>query len=869
MAASDADAAARLIERLLDDSAFRADFRRDPAAACRAAGLDELAEEMAFGAGKAMQTLEVRESRSSLAGVMMAAALEGIGAFGFAQHVLPAAAAAPGAVRDVLSRVNLPKVDVPLPDLRGALAQAPPVPAAAPGAGASAAAADAGAPAPAAAAVAAPVASPTPAPTPAAGDAVAGGTKGDAAAGGADAAAAPGDTAASGASDSPAAVDARPQVAPPAATAEDITYEEAAPDKIAPPAAPVDAAPRAAPVDAAQASAASVVDAQPPGAPVDPAQFGAEGSGGPPDAAALALLENKNVMLDPAGVADIKAGRIDPRVVAVLTKISERHKISVSCMCSDHPKLTTGGSVSNHHLGRGIDISAIDGVPVNADNAMAHEVAADLASLDPSYRPTEIGTPWAFQEQPPYFSDARHSDHIHVAFDAQIKPSWMPSAAQPVAIAATPLASVTAPGAPGPDASDTLSFNVSDAAGTSTARNTLSVRAGERGGIPRVAAAATADAAGASAAADLLARSEVQADAGAKALSAVAEALKYKGTDYHWGGSNPDTGFDCSGLVQWAYARQGIQIPRVSEQQILANNGSAVDRKDLVPGDLVFFRDPSGDVHHVGISLGGDKFLHAPHTGDKVKESSLDEQYYAEQFTGGRRFDDTPMDSPAAMPAPVAVDAAHAALSRDAAAARNPGTLVFRALSKQEASFHSSTVQFMPAVRPEDVQPGAPQFQRVAAAATALDPAGVTAPFEYPGDGATKAQLAAWLAAQAQQAGLPRELPVMAALVESGVANLKGGDADSAGFFQMRVGVWDKGAYLGYRDKPELQMKWFIDQALAVKQQRLAAGDAAFGTDPSGWGNWIADIERPLESLRGRYQEQLTQAQALLGTGTT
>ena len=129
MAASsaDADAAARLIERLLADPALRADFRRDPAAVCREVGLDELAEEMAFGAGKAMQTLEVRESRSSLAGVMMAAALEGVGAFAFAQHVVPAAVSAPGLVGDVLSRVNLPKVDAPLGAMRGAFAATPPV----------------------------------------------------------------------------------------------------------------------------------------------------------------------------------------------------------------------------------------------------------------------------------------------------------------------------------------------------------------------------------------------------------------------------------------------------------------------------------------------------------------------------------------------------------------------------------------------------------------------------------------------------------------------------------------------------------------------------------------------------------------------
>src|SRR5919107_335910 len=128
----DADIAARVIERLLVDTAFRAEFRRDPEKACRDAGLDELAEYMAYGAGKAMHTLEIRESRSSLAGVMMAAALEGIGVFEFAEHIVPGAIAAPGAARDVLSRVNLPNVDGAA-GLRGALA---PTAGVAPGVGA-------------------------------------------------------------------------------------------------------------------------------------------------------------------------------------------------------------------------------------------------------------------------------------------------------------------------------------------------------------------------------------------------------------------------------------------------------------------------------------------------------------------------------------------------------------------------------------------------------------------------------------------------------------------------------------------------------------------------------------------------------------
>src|SRR3954468_8587209 len=124
--ATQEDVAAKLIERLLVDPAFRTTFRRDPASACREAGLDDLAEEMALGAGKAMMTLDVRESKSSLAGVMMAAAMEGVGVYEFGEHLLPAIADIPSDVSDVLSKVNLPALPG-LPDLPGggALAGAP------------------------------------------------------------------------------------------------------------------------------------------------------------------------------------------------------------------------------------------------------------------------------------------------------------------------------------------------------------------------------------------------------------------------------------------------------------------------------------------------------------------------------------------------------------------------------------------------------------------------------------------------------------------------------------------------------------------------------------------------------------------------
>jgi cell wall-associated NlpC family hydrolase len=188
--------------------------------------------------------------------------------------------------------------------------------------------------------------------------------------------------------------------------------------------------------------------------------------------------------------------------------------------------------------------------------------------------------------------------------------------------------------------------------------------------------------------------------AGPSALAAVAEAKKYLGTPYQWGGSSPQTGFDCSGLVQWAYAQEGIRIPRVTDQQILAENATKVGRNHLLPGDLVFFRDDTGYVHHVGISLGGKRFLHAPHNGDVVKISSLKEPYYREQFTGGRRFDDAVHPAKAG---PEEVTAARAALARDADEVGHSGTALFQALERQEAS-KNNEVQVLPAITRDQVR---------------------------------------------------------------------------------------------------------------------------------------------------------------------
>ena len=156
----------------------------------------------------------------------------------------------------------------------------------------------------------------------------------------------------------------------------------------------------------------------------------------------------------------------------------------------------------------------------------------------------------------------------------------------------------------------------------------------------------------------------------------------------------------------------------------------------------------------------------------------------------------------------------------------------------------------------------APAVPADAGAPAAVDLSAVDA--GYPGDDAPKEQIAAWMAKQAQARGLPPQLPVMAALVESGLQNLNHGDADSVGYFQMRLSIWNQGEYAGYADDPDKQLDWFLDTAERVKEQRVARNQSI--TDPDQFGEWIADVERPAEQYRGRYQLQLDEANRLLTT---
>jgi cell wall-associated NlpC family hydrolase len=106
-------------------------------------------------------------------------------------------------------------------------------------------------------------------------------------------------------------------------------------------------------------------------------------------------------------------------------------------------------------------------------------------------------------------------------------------------------------------------------------------------------------------------------------------AMRYLGVQYVWGGSSP-SGFDCSGLVAYVYAQVGVSLPHYTGA--LWNVGVPVSRSDLQPGDLVFF----DGLGHVGIYIGGNSFIHAPHTGDVVRISSIS-GWYADTYVGARR----------------------------------------------------------------------------------------------------------------------------------------------------------------------------------------------------------------------------------------
>lgn len=138
--------------------------------------------------------------------------------------------------------------------------------------------------------------------------------------------------------------------------------------------------------------------------------------------------------------------------------------------------------------------------------------------------------------------------------------------------------------------------------------------------------------------AGLAGRAESEAAQSSGVKSVLSRALALLGTPYRWGGTTPDAGFDCSGLVGYVFRNAlGIELPRVSRD--MAKTGRAItDRAHLAAGDLVFF-GRKGRVDHVGIYVGEGRFVHAPSKGKDVTVSSMETGYWSGKFMEARRVD--------------------------------------------------------------------------------------------------------------------------------------------------------------------------------------------------------------------------------------
>lgn len=120
-------------------------------------------------------------------------------------------------------------------------------------------------------------------------------------------------------------------------------------------------------------------------------------------------------------------------------------------------------------------------------------------------------------------------------------------------------------------------------------------------------------------------------------MNIVSEANKYIGTPYRWGGTSPQTGFDCSGFVQYIFQHAlQIKLPRLPID--MSRRGESINRDELAPGDLVFFNTRGGKFTHVGIYVSDSQFIHAPRPRTRVTVSRMDSSYYRHRFTQAVRI---------------------------------------------------------------------------------------------------------------------------------------------------------------------------------------------------------------------------------------
>lgn len=117
------------------------------------------------------------------------------------------------------------------------------------------------------------------------------------------------------------------------------------------------------------------------------------------------------------------------------------------------------------------------------------------------------------------------------------------------------------------------------------------------------------------------------------------QAMSLEGSRYKFGGNSPETGFDCSGFVNYVFNQAAnVELPRTTGG--LSRVGQSIDVAELQPGDLVFFNTRRSAFSHVGIYIGDGDFIHAPRAGKTVTVENMESGYWQQHFNGAKRIDE-------------------------------------------------------------------------------------------------------------------------------------------------------------------------------------------------------------------------------------
>lgn len=123
-----------------------------------------------------------------------------------------------------------------------------------------------------------------------------------------------------------------------------------------------------------------------------------------------------------------------------------------------------------------------------------------------------------------------------------------------------------------------------------------------------------------------------------RAREVLVSALSLTGINYKYGGTSPETGFDCSGFVRYVY-QQATNLSLPHGAKAISQIGKSVSKSDLQPGDLVFFNTLKSTFSHVGIYVGNNRFIHSPSSGGGVRVEDMQTSYWSKRFNGAQRIE--------------------------------------------------------------------------------------------------------------------------------------------------------------------------------------------------------------------------------------